>query len=136
MLGPSIKTVLNVLGAVRPGAEKGHEHFGYKDGISLPAVNGIQKPLPGQLVVDPGVLLLGQPGDTVATSRPSWAKNGSILVYRHLDQLVPEFDKFKLDNPLHPLEIGVEQGAELLGARLVGRWKSGEPHTFGSWTTS
>ena len=129
-------TALNVLGAIHLGAEKGHEHFSYKDGISLPAVNGIQAPLPGQLVVDPSVLLLSQSGDKLATNRPPWAKNGSILVYRHLDQLVLEFNKFKLDNPLHPLKIGLEQGAELLRERLVGQWKSGEPHMFSSWTTS
>jgi deferrochelatase/peroxidase EfeB len=126
VLGSTIKTVLKVPGRTRPGAQKGHEHFGYLDGISSPAVKGIVNPFPGQQVVDPGVLLLGQPGDALATTRPVWAKNGSILVYRHLDQLVPEFDKFKHDNPLHPLEIGIEQGAELLGARLFGRWKSGE----------
>ena len=127
---------LNVLGAICLGAEKGHEHFNYKDSIYLPAVNGIQAPLPGQLVMDPSVLLLSQSSDKLATSCPPWAKNSSILVYRHLDQLVPEFDKFKLNNPLHPLKIGLEQGAELLRARLVGQWKSGEPCTFGSWTTS
>src|SRR5882724_8052643 len=134
LLGQTIKPVLNVLGAVRPGAEKGHEHFGYQDGISLPAVTGIQTPLPGQMVVDPGVILLGQPGDRLGASRPPWAKNGSILVYRHLDQLVPEFDKFKHDNPLHPLQLGIEEGAELLGARLVGRWKSGEPYALDACT--
>ncbi|KAF8480542.1 Dyp-type peroxidase [Gautieria morchelliformis] len=127
LLGHTIKQVFKVNGVVRPGAEKGHEHFGYRDGISSPAVKGIVAPLPGQQVCDPGVLLMGQPGDTSAATRPVWAKNGSILVYRHLDQLVPEFDKFKHDNPLFPLELGIEKGAELFGARMFGRWKSGAP---------
>ena len=129
-------TALNVLGAICPGAEKGHKHFSYKDSIYLPAVNSIQAPLPGQLVVDPSVLLLSQSSDKLTTSHPPLAKNGSILVYCHLDQLVLEFDKFKLDNPLHPLKIGLEQGAEFLRERLMGQWKSREPHTFSSWTTS
>ncbi|KAF8485532.1 hypothetical protein JB92DRAFT_3026452 [Gautieria morchelliformis] len=80
---------------------------------------------------------MGQHGDNLFTipgqpppnpvTRPEWAKNGSILVYRHLAQLVPEFDKFKHDNPLFPLELGIEKGADLLGARMIGRWKSGAP---------
>ena len=125
LLGHTIKEVFNVHAQVRPGDQKGHEHFGYLDGISSPAVTGIVTPLPGQQVVNPGVLLMGQPGDALATQRPAWAKNGSILAYRQLDQLVPEFDKFKRDNHLRPLELPVEEGAELLGSRLFGRWKSG-----------
>ena len=126
LLGSTIQHVLKVDGRVRPGVEKGHEHFGYLDGISSPAVKGIVSPLPGQQVVDPGVILMGQDGDPNKAQRPSWAKNGSILVYRHLDQLVPEFDLFKRKNALRVKEIGVEKGAELLGSRLFGRWKDGE----------
>ncbi|KAF8576379.1 Dyp-type peroxidase [Ramaria rubella] len=125
LLGHTIKQVFKVPARVRPGNQKGHEHFGYLDGVSNPAVKGIVTPFPGQQVIDPGVLLLGQTGDTV--TRPAWAKNGSILVYRHLDQLVPEFDKFKRDNALNVAELGVDQGAELLGSRFFGRWKSGAP---------
>lgn len=126
ILGNTINQVFKVSGSVRPGDQKGHEHFGYMDGISSPAVKGIVSPLPGQQPIDPGTLLMGQFGDLQSPSRPSWAKNGSILVYRHLEQLVPEFDKFKRDNALFPLTLPNEQGAELLGARLFGRWKSGE----------
>ena len=126
LLGNTISQVFKVCGKARPGDQKGHEHFGYLDGVSDPAVKDIVDPFPGQHVVDPGVLLLGQPGDPEPV-RPSWTKNGSILVYRHLDQLVPEFDQFKHKNALFPELIGYEKGAELLGARLFGRWKSGEP---------
>ena len=125
LLRHTIKEVFNVHAQVRPGDQKGHEHFGYLDGISSPAVTGIVNPFPGQQVVDPGVLLMGQPGDLLSDKRPAWAKNGSILAYRQLNQLVPEFDKFKRDNHLRPLELPVEEGAELLGSRLFGRWKSG-----------
>ncbi|KAJ2971030.1 hypothetical protein NUW58_g9531 [Xylaria curta] len=47
-----------------------------------------------------------------------------------LKQLVPEFDAFLEANPLPVPKIrppGDPTGAELLGARLVGRWKSGAP---------
>ena len=124
VLRNSITQVLRVSGHARPGPEKGHEHFGYLDGVSDPAVEGIVSPLPGQQVIPPGVLLMGQRGDPVP--RPDWAINGSILVYRHLDQLVPEFDDFKRKNHLFPFDLPVEEGANLLGARLFGRWKSGE----------
>ena len=75
----------------------------------------------GQQIVPPGVILLGQDGDKV--SRPQWAVNGSILAFRHLSQLVPEFNTFLEKNAIPGLPPN--DGAELLGARLMGRWKSG-----------
>lgn len=95
------------------------------DGISSPAISTLTPPLPGQIVVPPGVLICGTSGDSV--TRPSWAKNGSFLAYRHLNELVPEFNKFLADNPLNFPDIPREQGSELLGARFFGRWKSGAP---------
>jgi Dyp-type peroxidase family len=53
-------------------------------------------------------------------------------VFRQLDQFVPEFDQFldsqadRVNVPGHP-ELNHEQKKDLLGARLVGRWKSGAP---------
>ena len=75
----------------------------------------------GQQVVPPGVILLGQEGDYI--TRPPWAKKGSILAFRHLSQLVPEFNTFLEKNAISGLPP--QDGAELLGARLMGRWKSG-----------
>jgi Dyp-type peroxidase family len=34
-------------GSVREGANAGHEHFGFKDGISMPAVRGLKSEAPG-----------------------------------------------------------------------------------------
>ena len=79
------------------------------------------KTLRGQQVVPPGVILLGQEGDDIR--RPQWARNGSILAFRHLSQLVPEFNAFLEKNAIPGLPL--QEGAELLGARLMGRWKSG-----------
>ncbi|EJD06642.1 Dyp-type peroxidase [Fomitiporia mediterranea MF3/22] len=124
--GKSIKEVFKVNGHVRPNKEKGHEHFGFKDGISFPAIDALTGHLPGQIVVDPGVLVCGTNGDTVQ-NRPAWAKNGSFLVYRQLQQLVPEFNKFLTDNPVNVPGLPRDKGSELLGARLFGRWKSGAP---------
>ena len=92
------------------------------DGISQPGVQGFTNPVPGQTVVPAGVILLGEDGD--ATSRPSWAIDGSFLAFRQLKQLVPEYDKFLTDNPINAPGLTPAQGSALLGARLVGRWKS------------
>jgi deferrochelatase/peroxidase EfeB len=74
-------------------------------------------------VVPASEILVGQPDDTSVT-RPAWAKDGSFLVFRQLKQLVPEFNKFLADNPIVEPGLTPEQGSELLGARMVGRWKS------------
>ncbi|KAJ4301659.1 dye-decolorizing heme-containing peroxidase [Kalmusia sp. IMI 367209] len=92
---PSITEVATLAGDVRPGNEKGHEHFGYKDGISQPAIKGVddvdgKTPLPGQTLVNQGFLL---------------------------DSSKPIEDDFP-DAPTP---------ADILGARMVGRWKSGAP---------
>ncbi|KAF5375779.1 hypothetical protein D9757_008977 [Collybiopsis confluens] len=126
----SVSEVYRIQGAARPGSEQGHEHFGFMDGISNPAVDGFSTPLPGQAVVAPGIILLGEQGDS--TTRPSWAKDGSFLAFRQLKQRVPEFNKFLLDNALvEPTSSSsvssIQNGSELLGARMMGRWKSGAP---------
>jgi Dyp-type peroxidase family len=126
VLGKTIKEVLVVSGNTRPDKEKGHEHFGFLDGVSLPAVPAITGKKPGQQEVPPGILVLGQPGDPV-TTRPSWSKNGSFLAYRQLEQLVPEFDNFVDNNPIILPGLDRKHGSDLLGARMVGRWKSGAP---------
>ena len=132
--------VTRVIGDVRPGDQKGHEQsvrllglsfidiltklcsFGFLDGISEPAVQGVDtKTNRGQETIRQGIVLLGRDGDSV--SRPSWALDGSFLSFRYLSQLVPEFNAFLAKNAIKGLPT--KQGADLLGARLVGRWKSG-----------
>lgn len=104
------------------------------DGLSQPAVQGFDtKPNPGQETVPQGSILCGREGDVVAGTtqvvpRPDWAVDGSFLALRYLFQLVPEFNTFLKNNPIRSTGLTPEQGSALLGARLVGRWKSG---TFG-----
>jgi deferrochelatase/peroxidase EfeB len=78
--------------------------------------------MPGQAVVAAGSILVNETGDSV--TRPTWAKDGSFLVFRQLEQLVPEFNKFLTDNPIVEDGLTAQQGSDLLGARMVGRWKS------------
>ncbi|EJC98213.1 Dyp-type peroxidase [Fomitiporia mediterranea MF3/22] len=122
----SFTEMLKVEGRVRPGKEKGHEHFGFRDGISFPAIRGFVDPFPGQTQVDPGVIVCKTNGDGVLF-RPDWAKNGSFLVYRHLQQFVPEFNTFVENNPVADSQVAAENQVELAGARMFGRWKSGAP---------
>ncbi|KAF4580675.1 hypothetical protein EYR40_003074 [Pleurotus pulmonarius] len=96
-LGSSIVEVHSLKGAHRPGAFAGHEHFGYLDGISQPAVGGFATNiLPGQSLVLPGAILTGVLGDPLAFHRPSWMKWGSFLAFRQLQQFVPEYDDYLL----------------------------------------
>lgn len=49
---------------------------------------------------------------------------GSFLAFRQLEQLVPEFNKYLLDNAPAVDGKSLQDRADLLGARMVGRWKS------------
>ncbi|KIO28750.1 hypothetical protein M407DRAFT_22166 [Tulasnella calospora MUT 4182] len=139
IFGNSIKVEIIEHGKVRPCEEEGHEHFGFLDGVSQPALKGLVKPHTGQLECEPGAIIMGLKGDDdlsfpqgrppVATprTRPSWAIGGSVMAFRKLHQRVPEFDKFLEENPIKEPGLSHEQGVALRGAKMVGRWKSGVP---------
>jgi len=120
ILGATIAASFQENGDVRPGLEKGHEHFGWLDGVSQPGIRGLSTPFPGQRLLDPGVFAFGY-GPTLNPPLP-WMKNGSFMVFRRLKQLVPEFDQLQFTQAQ---TLGMDP--VLLGARLVGRWKSGAP---------
>ncbi|CAN8096673.1 unnamed protein product [Discula destructiva] len=126
ILSHTVQEVANLSGHVRPGKEDGHEHFGFEDGLSNPAVAGIDTDLSTQGPVDQGVILIGRNGDSEINSRPAWALDGSFLAFRYLQQLVPEFNHFLKLNAPNVNDPSINT-AELLGARLTGRWKSGAP---------
>jgi Dyp-type peroxidase family len=120
ILGATVAVSFQENGDVRPGREKGHEHFGWLDGVSQPGIKELTMPFPGQRLLDPGLFAFGY-GPT-ANPPLSWMKNGSFMVFRRLKQLVPEFDNYLTSQAQ---ALGVD--SVLLGARLVGRWKSGAP---------
>ncbi|KAG9041408.1 hypothetical protein FS837_012314 [Tulasnella sp. UAMH 9824] len=137
IFGNSIKVEIIESGKVRPNEHEGHEHFGYLDGVSQPALRGLVDPNPGQLRCEPGVVILGLDGDVTpptpfnnggaVNKRPPWAIGGSIMAFRKLKQRVPEFNKFLVANALKRPGLSDKEAAELRGAKMVGRWKSGVP---------
>ena len=137
----AVKIVFSEDGAVRPGRERGHEHFGFLDSVSQPGIRGVDRPsrpgvapdqaLPGQDLVWPGEFVIGYPAQDprdpaepgpVAPLPAPWAKNGSYMVFRRLEQRVPEFWAFVA---AQATRLGLYR--ELLAARMVGRWQSGAP---------
>ncbi|KAF5374348.1 hypothetical protein D9758_004699 [Tetrapyrgos nigripes] len=125
ILGPSVKEVISIIGDTRPKNESGHEHFGFLDGISNPTIEGLDKnPLPGPKPIAAKHLITGQTSDA---NTPPVIIDGSFLAFRYLFQLVPEFNEFLKSNPIKGKNLSDEEGSELLGARMVGRWKSGAP---------
>jgi Dyp-type peroxidase family len=132
-------------GTTRPEPNRGHEHFGFKDGISQPSIAGLTSSgKSGTGTIAAGEFLIGYPDQDGHTSGqpapaaqpqpgynppppppqalPDWAHNGSFLVFRRLRQDVQAFTQFLTD---HSGEAGLS--ADQLGAKLVGRWKSGAP---------
>ncbi|KAL0572805.1 hypothetical protein V5O48_009161 [Marasmius crinis-equi] len=128
LFGSSFQEVYRLHAHARPGTGMGHEHFGWVDGITQPAVEGwdtAATTFPGQKVVPPGVILLGEEGDKV--QRPAWAKSGSFLCWRQLEQLVPEFHKY-INESAPPVQgLNEDEARHLFGSRMMGRWKSGAP---------
>jgi Dyp-type peroxidase family len=117
------------------------EHFGFRDGISQPALFGDPAtPLPGQDVLQPGEIILGYRNEygclpispTVAATvrgadalpamgeRRDLGRNGTYLVFRKLAQDVAGFWRW-IDAQAHVGE------PEWLAARCMGRWPSGAP---------
>jgi Dyp-type peroxidase family len=107
-------------GDVRSDA-RGHEHFGFDDGISQPGIRGRASNAaddyvtdrrvdpsdlpdawlygyPGQMLIWPGELIFGYPKSSPdplipgpVEQHPPWMRNGSFLVYRRLRQDVAAF---------------------------------------------
>lgn len=133
------------------------EHFGFRDGLSQPGVRGRLSehpedfltrrllsptdPLasrfsrPGEPLIWPGQFLFGYPvhlddDSPGAEARPpvEWMRNGSILVFRRLQQDVAAFRNFA-QSQAQPLgqQLGKPVTAEDVQAWIVGRWPDGQP---------
>src|SRR5262245_52356932 len=110
-----------------PPFEYAHDHFGYRDRLSQPVVEGTgDEPTPGSgAPLKPGEFILGYPDEIGAIStepQPAeLARNGTYMAYRRLEEHVGKFRDFLSANGKTPEE------QELLAAKLMGRWRSGAP---------
>lgn len=127
-----LSVVGDQLGAALPG---GVEHFGFADGFAQPAFEGSgvdpgagggAPANGGWRAIATGEFVLGyldEEGTLPQAPTPDeLSRNGSYLVYRKLQQHVAAFRRQLADNAA--LFDGSE---ELLGAKLVGRWRDGTP---------
>jgi Dyp-type peroxidase family len=103
------------------------EAFGFRDGISHPAVegSGIPGSNPMEQPIKAGEFLLGYPNEMEELPpmpRPEvLGKNGTYVVFRKLHQRVAAFRQYLKANSSSP------EAEELLGAKMMGRWQSGAP---------
>ena len=102
------------------------EPFGFKDGISHPAIegSGIPGTNPKEQPLKAGEFVLGYPdemGGTQKTVPEVLGRNGTYVVFRKLHQRVADFRRYLKDN-----STGLED-EELTAAKMMGRWRSGAP---------
>ena len=102
------------------------EPFGYRDGISHPAIegSGIPGSNPKEEPLKAGEFVLGyadELGGIQRTEPEVLGRNGTYVVFRKLHQRVAEFRRYLKSNSNTP---GDE---ELLAAKMMGRWRSGAP---------
>ncbi|MEU3727735.1 peroxidase, partial [Streptomyces sp. NPDC031705] len=141
-LGPAGgEVVFRQNGGKLPGALKGHEHFGFSDGISQPGVRGFHEPdpadgttvkgKPGTRLVPPGEFLVGQEkAGRRPAGLPAWATGGSFQVVRRMAQDVPGWWAQARERLADLKRAGAappEATETWVAARLVGRWPGGTP---------
>ena len=103
------------------------EPFGFKDGISHPAIegSGIPSSNPREQPFKAGEFILGYRDETDGfppLPRPEvLGRNGTYAVVRKLHQRVAAFRQYLRSNSSNPQE------EELLAAKMMGRWRSGAP---------
>ncbi len=105
----------------------GKEHFGFRDGIGYPAIEG--SPLPGtntrEMPLAAGEFVLGYPDETASLppmpSPDVLGRNGTYVAFRKLHQRVAELRRYLKETSRS------EQEEALLAAKMMGRWRSGAP---------
>lgn len=126
------------------------EHFGFRDGISQPAIEGVPVPARPDNTVKAGEFILGYPNEYgLYTDRPLIAgsadpggllppdaqrsglgdlgRNGTYLVFRQLRQDVRGFWRFLDAVTRRPDGTADAEARVRLAAHMVGRWPGGAP---------
>ena len=116
--------------AATPPFDYAHDHFGYRDRLSQPVIDGTgEVPTPGTgAALKAGEFILGyvdETGEMPMQPQPEiLSRNGSYMAYRRLEEHVGKFRDFLRANGDTPEE------QELIAAKLMGRWRSGAPLTL------
>jgi len=104
-------------------------HFGYRDGLSQPTVEGGPRPSVAEVLptAPAGEFLLGYPSQYDSFTYPvpqprELGHNGTFLAFRILAQNCAAFEKFLVSAAT---QTGLDP--ELIAAKLCGRWRSGVP---------
>ena len=119
------------------------EHFGFRDNITSVFIEGgFGVKDPGQSVVKAGEFILGYPNEygqktawprinpTETTAGVDVGTNGAYLVLRKLEQDVPAFWDYCRAQAARLMDgVADAPTAVFVGAKMVGRWRSGAPLT-------
>jgi Dyp-type peroxidase family len=105
------------------------EPFGFKDGVSHPAIEGSGVPgtNPNEIPLKAGEFVLGYPdemshGEVPIIPQPDvLGRNGSYVAFRKLHQRVAAFRQYIKANARDAAD------EELVAAKMMGRWRSGAP---------
>jgi Dyp-type peroxidase family len=145
-------------GVVKPTSK---EHFGFTDGFGNPVFEGQYPPGRdkiaavggGKIMPGPeqrweplatGEFLLGHPDEAQeipGASMPlAFSRNGTFVAYRKLHQNVGRFRDYIADTAktyARVMNVDLEEAAETIKAKMVGRWSNGVPlmaaPTYASW---
>jgi deferrochelatase/peroxidase EfeB len=110
-----------------PPFDYAHEHFGYRDRLSQPVIEGSgEEPMPGSgPALKAGEFFLGYPdeeGLSAEAPKPEiLSRNGSYLAYLMMEEHVGAFREFLRQHGK------TQDEQELVAAKLMGRWRSGAP---------
>jgi Dyp-type peroxidase family len=126
------------------------EHFGFRDGVSQPIVEGLSKTGPPAHTIKAGEFILGYlneyghytdrpllapgadpggllPKDPAGSGSADLGRSGSYLVMRQLGQDVPAFWRWVDGETRNPDGSANPAARLMLASKMVGRWPSGAP---------
>ncbi|HSE68473.1 MAG TPA: hypothetical protein VLB12_15895 [Gemmatimonadales bacterium] len=123
---PGVEVLSTLELEATPPFDYAHDHFGYRDRLSQPVIEGTGTPTPGSgAPLKAGEFILGYPdedGPPANLPQPEvLSRNGSYMAYRRLQEHVGAFRDFLRQHGNTPEE------QELMAAKLMGRWRSGAP---------
>ncbi len=151
--GATMKLLFEQKADTLPGELRGHEHFGFRDGISQPGIRGKISSMPGdyitpryiantdprrlyfskpgQLLAWPGQFLLGEPRQSTEhlyhpfAAASNFPKWAARGSYLVVRRLHQDVKTFY--NFVESAAAGLGMNAAKFAAMLVGRWPSGAP---------